>query len=92
MRRRFPWLQSWLRGFKENIMVNDALLRNMAWVLFLWLCAAWMGWFAQKRNTLASIVPVIGLLALVISFSEIRIDSLWLKLILMLLVMGHDHS
>jgi len=84
----FVRLQSWMRGFNENITVNDALLRSMAWVFILWLCAAWMGWFAQKRNALASLLPAIALLALITSYSEIKLDSLWLMVMLMLLLMG----
>jgi hypothetical protein len=45
-------LQTWTLGFDRGITINDALIRNIFWVLILWLCAAWMGWFAEKRNAL----------------------------------------
>ena len=34
--------QTWLLSLSENVTVNDALVRNMAWMLIVWLIAAWM--------------------------------------------------
>jgi hypothetical protein len=81
-------LQTWTLGFDRGITINDALIRNIFWVLILWLCAAWMGWFAKKRNALAALLPGIVLLALVTSYSEYKIDSLWFMIVLLLLLMG----
>src|SRR6185503_14191639 len=38
--------QTWFMGFYTNVRVNDGLIRNMIWLLILWLVAAWMGWFS----------------------------------------------
>src|SRR4030095_10984911 len=37
--------QTWLIGLDKNVRVNDALLRNLVWLLVLWLVAAWVWWF-----------------------------------------------
>jgi len=81
-------LHAWSFGLNKTVTVNDSLIRNMAWVLILWICAAWMGWFARKRNALASLLPAIFLMAAVTSYSEYKIDSLWLMIILLLVLMG----
>ena len=81
-------IQIWALGFTRNITINDALVRNMAWGLMLWLCAAWMGWFARKRNAVASLLPSMVLLSIVTSYSEYRVDSLWIMSVLLLLLMG----
>src|SRR5688572_15325094 len=47
-------VQTWVISLAQNVTVNDALVRNMVWVLILWLIAAWMGWFAGRRNAIAS--------------------------------------
>jgi hypothetical protein len=39
-------LQTWMLGSNRSVAINDALVRNMVWALILWLCSAWMGWFA----------------------------------------------
>ena len=81
-------VQAWTFGFNRNVTINDALIRNMVWTLALWLCAAWMGWFANKRNAVAALLPAMALLALVTSYSEYRIESLWVMLVLLLFLMG----
>ena len=84
----FTRLQIWGFGFHEGTTINDALIRNMIWILILWLIAAWMGWFAQKRNAIASLMPAVFALALVTSYSERRLDSLWFMVVILLLLMG----
>lgn len=84
----FTRLQTWTLGFDSSIRINDALVRNIFWVLIFWLCAAWMGWFLEKRNALAALLPGIILLALVTSYSEYKIDSLWFMIVLLLFLMG----
>ena len=42
-------VQTWLSHQSQDVFVNDPLLRNLVWVFILWLVAAWMGWFAQRR-------------------------------------------
>jgi len=81
-------LQAWLAGLIGRVAVNDTLVRNMVWTLILWLFSAWMGWFAGKRNAVASVLPSIFLLAMVISYSEYKVESLWLMVIILLLLMG----
>jgi hypothetical protein len=81
-------LQTWTHGFDKSVTINDALIRNMVWVLILWLTAAWMGWFAEKRNAIAALLPAMILLAAVTSYSEYKIDSLWFMVVLLLLLMG----
>lgn len=81
-------LQTWLMGFDASVQINDPLVRNIVWVLILWLCSAWMGWFAAKRNAAASMLPAMSLLAAVISYSEYRVESLWVMVILLLFLMG----
>jgi transglutaminase-like putative cysteine protease len=80
--------QTWWKGAGDSIRVNDALIQNMIWSLIVWCVGAWMGWFAARRNALLAFLPAIALLAVVISYSEYRIYSLWLLVILMLLLMG----
>ena len=81
-------LQTWGLGFNKGVTVNDALIRSMVWVLILWLTSAWIGWFAEKRNALTSLLPATFLLALVTSYSEYKIDSLWFMIVILLLLMG----
>lgn len=81
-------VQIWLLSLSENVTVNDALVRNMAWTLILWLVAAWMGWFAGRRNAIASLLPSIVLLAVITSYSRYRIETLWMMVLILLVLMG----
>src|SRR5690349_13051806 len=81
-------VQTWLMSFNENVTVNDPLVRNMAWVLIMWLVAAWMGWFAGRRNAITALLPSIILLALITSYSERRVETLWTMVFVLLLLMG----
>ena len=81
-------IQTWVFGFDKGITINDALIRNMVWVLILWLTSAWMGWFAEKRNAMASLMPAMFLLSAVTSYSEYKIDSLWLMVVCLFFLMG----
>jgi transglutaminase-like putative cysteine protease len=81
-------LQTWMLGFDRSVTINDSLIRNMVWALILWLCAAWMGWFAEKREAAVCFLPSLALLAAVTSYSERRFDSLWMMVLLLLLLMG----
>ena len=81
-------VQTWLFGLNRNITVNDPLIRNLVWLLIIWLIAAWMGWFAGRRNAIAALVPSIVLLALITSYSERRVETLWLLVFVLLLLMG----
>ena len=77
-------LQTWLLGVDHN----DALIRSMIWLLTLWLVAAWMGWFMRRRNAILTLIPSILLLTLVTSYSERKIESLWMMMCVLLLLMG----
>ncbi|HET9911321.1 MAG TPA: transglutaminase-like domain-containing protein, partial [Anaerolineales bacterium] len=81
-------VQVWLTSVGKNITVNDTLARDLAWTLIMWLMAAWMGWFAGRRNAVASMLPSILLLAVITSYSEFRIYTLWLMVSVFLLLMG----
>jgi hypothetical protein len=81
-------VQIWLLSLSENVTVNDALVRNMAWMLIVWLIAAWMGWFAGRRNALASLLPSIVFLAVITAYSRYRIEALWMMVFILLLLMG----
>ena len=81
-------LQTWVMGLDRNVTINDALIRNMVWTLIVWLCAAGMGWFAGRRQAMAALLPSIALLAFVISYSERRVESLWMMVFLLMLLMG----
>ena len=81
-------LRLWLMSMGESVTVSDDLVRNMIWMLLLWLVAAWMGWFTARRNALAALLPAILLLAAVTSYSGRRVESLWLLVFLLLLLMG----
>lgn len=81
-------VQTWAMSLNGNVTVNDPLVRNMAWLLILWLIAAWMGWFAARRNAIAALLPSILFLALITSYSEYRIETLWLMVFILLLLMG----
>ena len=81
-------LQTWLFGLNKSVTVNDALIRNMMWILIMWLFSAWTGWFAGRRNAIASLLPSVLLLALVTSYSERNIEALWYVVSILLLLMG----
>jgi transglutaminase-like putative cysteine protease len=81
-------LQTWFVGLNRNVTINDALIRNMVWTLIMWLFAAWMGWYAGKRNAVASLLPSVLLLAAVTSYSEYKIESLWFLVTTLLVLMG----
>ena len=80
--------QLWFLGFGLKIKVDDVLIRNMIWSFVMWCFGAWTGWFAAKRNALLALLPDIGLLSAIVSYSEYRAYSLWLLVIFMLLLMG----
>ena len=80
--------QTWLMSATDNIRVNDTLIRNMIWTFALWLLSAWIGWFAAKRNAIASLLPGAALLTVMMSSSERRVESLWAFIVIMLLLMG----
>ena len=81
-------VQVWLVSLDENVTVTDALVRNMVWTLIMWLLSAWMGWFTARRNVIASLLPLIFVLAFVTSYSEFRVYTLWLMVSILLLLMG----
>lgn len=81
-------IQIWLMSLNKDVTVNDALVLNLVWTLILWLIAAWMGWFAGRRNAVAALTPPIVLLAAVTSYSGYRIYTLWLMVTVLLLLMG----
>jgi hypothetical protein len=81
-------LQVWLTGFNRNVNVNDALVRNLVWLLILWLIAAWMGWFTARRNAVTALMPAIIVLALVTSYSAFKVETIWTLVFMMLLLMG----
>ncbi|MEP7134290.1 MAG: transglutaminase-like domain-containing protein [Chloroflexota bacterium] len=81
-------LQVWLNGFNRNVNVNDALVRNLVWLLILWLIAAWMGWFTARRNAVTALMPAIIVLALVTSYSAFKVETIWALVFMMLLLMG----
>jgi len=80
--------QLWLTGLNRSIGINDPLIRTMVWTLIMWLFSAWMGWFAGRRNAVTSLLPSIALLALVTSYSEYKVESLWLLIVTLMLLMG----
>ena len=80
--------QTWLAGIDRNVSVNDALIRNMIWLFLLWLVAAWAGWFTARRNATIAFLPCLVLLAAVTSYSEYKIETLWVLVFVMLLLMG----
>ena len=80
--------QTWLMGIDRSVTVNDPLVRNMIWTLTMWSLSAWTGWFTARRSALHALLPNIIVLALVLSYSEYRIETLWLLVFFMLLLMG----
>ena len=82
-------IQTWILGFSANTSFNDPVIRNLIWILILWLTSAWAGWFGgRRRNPILSILPCILLLAAVASYSETGYESVWLLVMFLLLVMG----
>ena len=81
-------VQVWLAGLDRSVTVNDPLVRNLVWILIMWLISAWMGWFAGRRNAIAALLPSLVLLAAITSYSERRIETLWLMVFILLLLMG----
>ena len=80
--------QTWLMGLDASVRVNDGLIRNLIWLLILWLMAAWMGWFTARRNAVLALLPAVLLLAFVTSYSEFKVEILWVLVFIMLLLMG----
>jgi len=80
--------QIWIVGLYIDVRVNDSLIRNMIWLLILWLIAAWMGWYTGRRNAIAALMPSILLLAFITSYSERKVEMLWGLAFIMLLLMG----
>jgi hypothetical protein len=85
LRLRF---QLWLMSLNGEVAINDALIRNMIWLLIVWLLSAWMGWFTGRRNALAALLPSILLLAAITSYSGFRVYTLWVMVVVLLLLMG----
>ena len=85
LRLRF---QVWLMSLNGDVTVNDALVRNMIWMLIMWLLSAWMGWFAGRRNAIAALLPSLLLLAAITSYSGYRVYTLWVIVVVLLLLMG----
>lgn len=83
-------LQTWLTGFSSG-SVNDALIRNLIWILLHWLVSAWMGWHAERRNALLAFLPAVILLAGVTAYSEKQVEYLLALLVILLLLMGIWH-
>jgi transglutaminase-like putative cysteine protease len=79
--------QNWFSSM-DQVGGNDTLIRSMIWTLVMWLIAAWTGWFASRRNAILSLLPQIFLLAAVISYSENKIETFWLMVFILLLLMG----
>lgn len=80
--------QTWLIGLDKNVTVNDALIRSLIWTLAIWCLAAWTGWFAARRSAVLALLPNIALLAVVVSYSEYRVETVWLLVFILLLLMG----
>ncbi|MBK9926960.1 MAG: transglutaminase domain-containing protein [Anaerolineales bacterium] len=80
--------QSWTIGLDQGLKVNDSLIRSMIWVLTLWLCSAWMGWFAKRRIAVTALLPSLVVLTLVTSYSEYKVESLWGLVVTLLMLMG----
>ncbi len=78
----------WVQSIDGNIVVNDPLVRNMAWLLIVWLLASWMGWYAARRHAVATLLPSIVFLAALTSYSERRVDLLWGMVLILLILMG----
>jgi len=68
--------------------VNDALIRNLIWILLHWLVSAWMGWHAERRNAILAFLPAVILLAGVTAYSEKQVEYLLALLVILLLLMG----
>ncbi|HJR81261.1 MAG TPA: transglutaminase-like domain-containing protein, partial [Anaerolineales bacterium] len=81
-------VQMWLLRLNGDVTVNDALIRNMIWILIMWLISAWMGWYAGRRNAAAALLPSILLLAAITSYSGYRVYTLWVMVVVLLLLMG----
>jgi hypothetical protein len=80
--------QFWLSSLYEGITPNDVFVRNMIWLLTMWLISAWMGWFAARRNALTALMPSLCLLAVVTAYTEHALEALWLMVSILLLLMG----
>jgi transglutaminase-like putative cysteine protease len=81
-------VRTWFLSLNTESVINDGLVRSMIWTLIIWLVAAWMGWFAGRRNAVASMLPAIVLAAAVLSYSEHRVYTLWMMVSVLLLLMG----
>ncbi len=80
--------QFWLKDIGRDATLSDTLIRNMIWSFVMWCFAAWVGWFAARRNAILALLPGMMLMAGILSYSEYRVYSLWLMVVLMLLLMG----
>jgi transglutaminase-like putative cysteine protease len=81
-------IQTWLSTSGQGLTSDDILIRNLAWMFVLWLCAAWMGWFTRKRDAFTSLSPSLLVLAVVTSYSEKNSHYVWLVVVFLLLLTG----
>jgi transglutaminase-like putative cysteine protease len=81
-------VHNWFFSVTQSGNSNDGLIRSMIWALIIWLIAAWMGWYAGRRNAVAALLPSILLLAIVSSYSERRVYTLWVIVCILPLLMG----
>lgn len=81
-------LKTWFTSIGTEHVLSDPLIRNLIWVLAFWFLAAWMGWFTGKRSAITALLPAIMVMAEVTSYSGYRIESMWLMVFVMLLLMG----
>lgn len=81
-------VHTWYASLGTNHVVSDPLVRNLIWVLVFWFLSAWMGWFTAKRSAVTALLPAIIVMAEVTAYSKYRIDTLWLMVVVLLLLMG----
>lgn len=81
-------LQNWWINSDVHIPINDGLVRNMIWALILWFLSAWIGWHTAQRKAIVALLPAVLLLTEVTNLSSYRVETLWLMVFLMLLLMG----
>lgn len=80
--------QIWIIGLTQNSSADDALTRNLIWLLWVWLIAAWTGWHAMRRDATVTMLPALLTLVSIASYSGEQTVTVWGLAMSQLLLMG----
>lgn len=81
-------LSLWAASVWRNVNADDVVARVFAWSLAVWLACAWAGWSLRRGQPLNALTPALVILAFVTDYTELEIDSLWLLVVILLVLLG----